>query len=185
MSETLLNEIRAMKPEAPSALRERVRALSVQEQAREPFLDRFRFNWGWRRLVLAVPATAVVALVAAGVIGLSRDGARDEVSEAGGSAATATSSTLERFQSEDSAAPKAAAPSLPSRATGIVPPATGQLQRYEAELSLQVDDVEALSTATKRAQQIARSHGGTVASLQYDAPSEGVGTAQITLRVPV
>ena len=58
------------------------------------------------------------------------------------------------------------------------------MQRYEAELSLQVDDTEALSTATKRAQQIARSHGGSVASLQYDAPSAGVGTAQITLRVP-
>jgi Domain of unknown function (DUF4349) len=184
MSETLLNEIRATKPQAPSALRERVRALSVQEQAREPFLDRFRFNWGWRRLVLAVPATVVVALVAAGVIGLSRDGARNEVSASGGGDAATTSSTFERLQTEDSAAPKDASPTLPSRATGVVPPATGQLQRYEAELSLQVDDVEALSTATKRAQQIARSHGGSVASLQYDAPSQGVGTAQITLRVP-
>ena len=108
------------------------------------------------------------------------------MSTVGGSDATATSSTFERFQTEDSeaAAPKAASPPVPSRATGIVPPATGQLQRYEAELSLQVDDVEALSTATKRAQQIARSHGGSVASLQYDAPSEGVGTAQVTLRVP-
>jgi uncharacterized protein DUF4349 len=183
MSETLLKEIRATKPQAPSVLRERVRALSVREQAREPFLDRFRFNWGWRRLALAVPATVVVALVAAGVIGLSRDGTRDNVAASGGEAAT-TSSTFERFQTEDSAAPKAAAPSLPSRATGIVPPATGQLQRYEAELSLQVDDVESLSNATKQAQQIARSHGGSVASLQYDAPSQGVGTAQITLRVP-
>jgi hypothetical protein len=183
MSETLLNEIRATKPEAPAALRERVRALSVQEPAREPFLERFRYTWGWRRLVLAVPATVVVALVAAGVIGFSRDGARNEVSAAGAEATTNTS-TFERFQTEDSAAPKAASPSLPSRATGIVPPATGQLQRYEAELSLRVDDVEALSSATKRAQQIARSHGGSVASLQYDAPSEGIGTAQITLRVP-
>ena len=76
MSETLLHEIRATKPEAPSALRERVRSLSVQEPVREPFLDRLRFTWGWRRLVLAVPATVVVALVAAGVIGLSRDGNR-------------------------------------------------------------------------------------------------------------
>ena len=184
MSETLLNEIRATKPEAPSALRERVRALSVQEHAREPFLDRLRFTWGWRRLALAVPATVVVAFVAAGVIGLSRDGTRDEVSAVGGGDAAVTSSTFEQAPTEDSAAPKAASPTLPSRATGIVPPATGQLQRYEAELRLQVDDVEALSTATKRAQQIARSHDGSVASLQYDAPSEGVGTAQITLRVP-
>ena len=60
----------------------------------------------------------------------------------------------------------------------------GQLQRFEAELRLRVDDVEALSTATKRAQQIALRHDGSVASLQYDAPAEGVGGAQITLRVP-
>ena len=65
-----------------------------------------------------------------------------------------------------------------------MPPVPGQLQRYEAELRLRVDDVEALSTATKRAQQIALQHGGSVASLQYDAPAEGVGAAQITLRVP-
>jgi capsule polysaccharide export protein KpsE/RkpR len=65
-----------------------------------------------------------------------------------------------------------------------VPPVPGQLQRYEAELRLRVDDVEGLSDATKRAQRIAQQHGGSVASLQYDAPSEGVGAAQITLRVP-
>ena len=42
MSESLLNEIRATKPVAPSALRDRVRALSAAEPAREPFLARFR-----------------------------------------------------------------------------------------------------------------------------------------------
>ena len=89
MSETLLNEIRATRPTAPSALRERVRALSAQEPAREPFLDRIRFTWGWKRLVLVAPATMVVALVAAGVIGLSRDGVglSDERSSEAGSAA--------------------------------------------------------------------------------------------------
>ena len=49
-----------------------MRALVAEEPAREPFLDRFRFTWGWRRLVLVAPAALVVALVAAGVIGLSR-----------------------------------------------------------------------------------------------------------------
>ena len=183
MSETLLNEIRATKPEAPSALRDRVRALSVQEPAREPFLDRFRFTWGWRRLVLAVPATVVVALVAAGVIGLSRDGAgggeqaaSSPVSDAGRSFPTVPSTALE-------AAPPATKAAGDS-AGGAVAPAPGQLQRFEAELSLRVDDVNALSDATKRAQQIARQHGGSVASLSYDAPSEGVGAAQITLRIP-
>ena len=78
------------------------------------------------------------------------------------------------------------APSAHRRAkAGSVPPAAGQLQRYEAELRLRVDDVEALSSATKSAQRIALSHGGSIASLQYEAPSEGIGSAQITLRVPI
>ena len=184
MSETLLNEIRATKPEAPSALRERVRALSVQEPAREPFLDRFRFNWGWRRLVLAVPATVVVALVAAGVIGLSRDGNR---ATSAGSAAELQTFSAATSQTEAATPPAArsAAPAAKDAATGsTIAPAPGQLQRFEAELGLRVDDVDALSDATKQAQQIAHDHGGTVSSLQYDAPSAGVGTAQITLRIP-
>jgi hypothetical protein len=183
MSETLLNEIRATRPEAPSALRERVRALSVHEPAREPFLDRLRFTWGWRRAVLAVPATLVVALLAAGVIGLSRDdvstGGDDQAassfsSEAAGSA--------ERGESVPSATDATKVAGDATR--GAVAPVPGQLQRFEAELSLRVDDVDALSDATKQAQQIARDHGGTVSSLSYEAPGEGVGTSQITLRIP-
>ena len=52
MSEPLLHEIRAAKPLAPSALRERVRALSAQEPAREPFLARLGlFCWHHHHLV--------------------------------------------------------------------------------------------------------------------------------------
>ena len=184
MSDTLLREIRATKPEAPSALRERVRALSVQQPVREPFLDRLRFTWGWRRLVLAVPATVVVALVAAGVIGLSRDGNR---ATSAGSAAELQTFSAATAPAEAAAPPAArsVAPVAKDAATGsTIAPAPGQLQRFEAELGLRVDDVDALSDATKQAQQIAHDHGGTVASLQYDAPSAGVGTAQITLRIP-
>jgi Domain of unknown function (DUF4349) len=191
MSETLLNEIRAARPEAPSALRERVRALSVREPVREPWLGRIRFtlltqNLGRRRLVLVAPAAIAVALVAGGVIGLTRGdvGSRDQ------SAATADTFQTEAATPQSSAAaPPATRALLPSAkdagsAGGTVAPVPGQLQRFEAELSLRVDDVDELSDATKRAQQIARDHGGTVASLQYDAPSQGVGTAQITLRIP-
>ena len=187
MSETLLNEIRATKPAAPPALRERVGALAAQEPARAPFLSRFE----WRRLVLAVPAAAMVAVVAAGVIGLSRD-------DVGGGDATATlraSPNVNAATARDSdeaggAVPETQRTLVPQPAQdsatsgGAVAPVPGQLQRYEAELRLRVDDVEALSTATKRAQRIALQHGGSVASLQYDAPTEGVGAAQITLRVP-
>ena len=186
MSETLLNEIRATKPEAPSALRDRVRALSVQEPAREPFLDRFRFTCGWRRLVLAVPATLVVAVVAAGVIGLSRDGAgRDEAASGGSAAGQTFNAATADSEAASPPAQRALVPAAKDAATGsAVAPVPGQLQRFEAELSLRVDDVDALSDATKRAQQIARQHEGSIASLSYDAPSEGVGAAQITLRIP-
>lgn len=186
MSDPLLHEIRATKPEAPSALRERVRALSVQEPAREPFLDRIRFTWGWRRLVLAVPATVVVALVAAGVIGLSRDGAGRDRAASAGSATELQTFDAATAPSEAAAPPsqRALAPTAKAAAGSTIAPAPGQLQRFEAELGLRVEDVDALSDATKQAQQIAHDHGGTVASLQYDAPSAGVGTAQITLRIP-
>ncbi len=187
MSETLLNEIRATKPAAPAALRERVRALGTQEPARAPFLSRFE----WRRLVLVAPAT---------LDHRGRRGGRDRADarrrrrrwrrrsagrllrrDRGGRAEaspTFETSTTDRDALKGLAAPSGAADSA------VVPPVPGQLQRYEAELRLRVDDVEALSAATKRAQRIALQHGGSVASLQYDAPAEGVGAAQITLRVP-
>ena len=192
MSETLVNEIRATKPTAPTELRERVRALSVAEPAREPFLDRIRPTWGWRRLVLVAPATIAVALVAGSVIGLTRGdvGSTGDEEAASGGATTALT-----FGQNDAATPESSAASPPVQralqptakdadAGSAVGPTPGQLQRYEAELSLRVDDVDALSDATKAAQRVALEHGGSVAALQYDAPAQGVGAAQITLRIP-
>jgi Domain of unknown function (DUF4349) len=183
MSETLLDEIRATKPEAPSGLRERVRALAAQEPARIPFLARFE----WRRLVLVAPATLLVAVIAGSVIGLTRNDVAkpgDEVTASGAGGAAATTTAFERAEPQQGALKGLAVPPAAADSAAPVPPVPGQLQRYEAELRLRVDDVEALSSATKRAQQIAIQHGGSVASLQYDAPAEGTGAAQITLRVP-
>jgi hypothetical protein len=186
MSETLLNEIRATKPEAPSALRERVRALAAQEPARAPFLARFE----WKRLVLVAPAALVVAVIAGSVIGLTRDdivkGGGGEIAASGAATTTATPERAfpQRSDAQRDALKGLAVPPATANSGAPVPPVPGQLQRYEAELRLRVDDVEALSSATKRAQQIAIQHGGSIASLQYDAPAEGVGAAQITLRVP-
>ena len=197
MSETLLEEIRATKPAAPTDLRERVRSLSAQEPARAPFLARFE----WRRLVLVVPAALVVAVIAGSVIGLTRDdvvgggeqAASDESVAAttveAASGGTVGTNTVPAFEAltpkrERQRPLTDALQGLETGVAGVVPPVPGQLQRFEAELRLRVDDVEALSNTTKRAQQIAANHGGTVASLQYDAPSAGVGAAQITLRIP-
>jgi uncharacterized protein DUF4349 len=187
MSESLLNEIRASKPVAPSALRDRVRALSAAEPAREPFLARFR----WRQLMVVAPVTLVLALSAATVIGLTRDdvggGGNDRIASSGAGEAATTNPTFRALQTptQPEALKGLAAPPATADSSGAVPPAVGQLQRYEAELRLRVDDVDALSSATKSAQRIALSHGGSIASLQYEAPSEGIGSAQITLRVPI
>ena len=184
MSESLLQEIRAAKPVAPSTLRDRVRALSAEEPAREPFLARFR----WRQLVLVAPVTLVLALSAATVIGLTRDDVvtgGDQIASSAGSDATVTSPSPTRDFAQPLPNQSSEALGAPQTKAGSIPPASGQLQRYEAELRLRVDDVEALSGATKSAQQIALSHGGSIASLQYEAPSEGIGSAQITLRVPI
>lgn len=189
MSETLLREIRESRPAAPAALRERVRAIAAEEPAREPRLNRFRLTWGWRRLVVLAPATILVALLAGSMIGLTRGegGGNEAIGVSGGSSDAKTRATPDTVesgapaQSEDSGA---AAGSAAPPSTGLVAPTPGTLQRFEAELSLKVEDVEALSDATKRAQRIAIDHGGSVASLSYDAPSQGVGGAQITLRIP-
>jgi hypothetical protein len=204
MSETLLDEIRATKPAAPDDLRERVRALSAHEPAREPFLARFAWRRPqWKRLVLVAPAALVVAVIAGGVTGLTRDdvvvngSVRDDAAVSSGAgeeaAGTPTAPELYSTDAQRAATPESEAskgflagpPTSANADSGAaIAPVPGQLQRFEAELRLRVDDVEALSTATKRAQQIALRHSGSVASLQYDAPSEGVGGAQITLRIP-
>lgn len=186
MSEPLLNEIRSTRPTAPDALREHVRSIAAQKPARAPFPARLE----WRRLVLVAPAALAVALVAGTVIGLSRgDVAGEEQVAAGGGDAAVTSPAYDAARGQASKA----APAMPESAnvapataldTGALPPATGRPQRYEAELRLRVEDVDALSSATKRAQQIALSLGGHVGSLEYDAPAEGIGAARITLRVP-
>jgi hypothetical protein len=184
MSEPLLKELRAAKPAAPEELRERVRLIAAAVPAREPFLARLqRPRLRWNRLVLVAPAALLVAVAAAGVIGLTRgDGAGGDGQEASGETALSAGT---RDASRNRATTEESLPALGApQSGGAIAPSTGRLQRYEAELRLRVDDVEALSSATKRAQRIATSLGGHVASLQYDAPSEGVGAAQITLRVP-
>ncbi len=181
-SETLERELRAAKPAAPAELRERVRTIAAQEPERESFLQRLSLR---RFVLVATPATVVVAVVAAGVIGLTGSRNGDERAAVRGEAAATSTVPLEartreapgRAEEQD----ESGAPPSP----GALPPTEGRLQRYDAQLQLQVDGIDELSSATQRAMRITRSVGGTVASVSYDAPSQGVGSAQLTLRVPV
>jgi len=191
MSESLIRELRAAKPAARPELRERVQALATAEPARRPFLDRFE----WRRLVLvAAPATVVVALVAAGVIGLTRD----DLSGGGQQAASGVTTTAltEQARKADDSSAATIAPSAPEDSAATIPfsnappggsvaPDPGRVQRYQAELQLRVENLNELSRATQRAQRIAASLGGNVSSLSYDAPRGGIGSANILLRIPV
>src|SRR6187551_2180017 len=188
MSDALLNELRASKPAAPEELRDRVRAIAATEPSREPFSNRVRAVFQWRRLVLIAPATLLVAVAAAGVIGLTRnDTARTVSNEAAPAESRDAATTLQDTQRSAAAPPQTfgATKAAPPAAGGSgVSPTPGRLQRYQAELAIRVQDVDAMSSATKRAQQVAASLGGHVTSLSYDAPSEGVGSAQIILRIP-
>jgi hypothetical protein len=69
----------------------------------------------------------------------------------------------------------AATPSAPG-------PTTGRAQRYSAQLTIAVKDVDALSTATQRALQATRDLGGYLVTASYATSS--TGTSSLALRVP-
>jgi len=186
-SEPLLNEIRTARPVAPADLRERVRLVAAEEPAQGPVHARFLQRLDLRRfLLVATPATLVVAVAAAGVIGLTRPDERTDAGSAGrgipGAVTSETATPDEATQNLDSA--REGAPAPPSGDDALAP-SPGRLQRYDAQLDLRVDGLDELSASTQRAMRIARSLGGHVQSVSYDAPSAGIGSAQLTLRVPI
>ena len=75
-----------------------------------------------------------------------------------------------------------AADAATAQAKGAPGPVTGRAQRYSANLTLAVEDTDALSEATQRALTITRDLGGYVVSVQYATGTDGA--AALTLRVP-
>jgi hypothetical protein len=177
----LATELRASRPAAPEGLRNRVEELVRVEP--EP-----RREWGFRlpprRLVFALAALAILgSFIAAGVTGLGgSEPNRDAVS---GLEADAKSRSSEG----------AGALTVPQVAgvpyhRGVdkqrsLAPQQARLQRYDATLRLRVKDVDALSDATKRAMNLARSLGGYVGSVEYATRSGRRGGATLVLRVPI
>ena len=176
----LAEELRASRPVAPVALRAQVRAL-------EPPGPRWTFRWPSRRMVFALAGAALLAsFVAAGVTGLGGSSKKQDMlaavkppprSGTGGN----TGVDLRSLPSE---ALKAAVPFGSAARSSDLAPATGRLQRYQASLRLRVKDVDAMSTAAKRAMNLAHGLGGYVASVQYATRSKR-GGATLVLRVPV
>ena len=179
-SELLLNELRAARPVASPLLRERVRAIAAREpERRTSLLERLDV----RRLLLVAAPTAAVIAVAVGVgVGLTRDSGRS-IEGSGGVTVpqVAVGGSAVQDNALRSAAPSAAQ-ELQEAAT--LPPSKGRLQDYDATLRLQVDGVKGLSDATVKAMRVARSLGGYVGSVSYDAAANRRSAATIVLRVP-
>ncbi len=188
MSEPLLDQIREAKPAASPELRSRIRALGAEApSARHSRLASLHLRPG-RALALAGSAAVVAALGAGLVKGLTSE----PQSQLGATGAGQGTTGLDQSVSSPTGAPESATKEALAPTGNLGAPATadalaptpGRLQRFQAEMRLRVADVEELSGATKRAMQIAQSLRGYVVSVQYDAPAQGVGGAQIVLRVP-
>jgi len=173
----IVDELRATRPRPSDALRLQVMTVAARPAPRTPTLrERLR---GRRRLALLVPAGAAVALTAAVVVGITRSGSTGQVQSAAPDAVrSAATGTTERSL----AAPPPVADATTALKGATPTPIGGRAQRYSAALSLQVDDTDALSSATQQALAIARDLGGYVVSVHY-ATGDG-GAAAVMLRVP-
>ena len=181
-SAELITTLRAARPVATDTLRDRVRAIAATEpvQRPSPFARLSRISL--RRFALvAVPATAVVLLGTAGVVGLLDSGSAPQVESA--AARRAWRRTRLAPNGGVTTAPQLKVGAPPAAADAATPaPTTGRAQRYSAQLTLAVKDVDGLSDATQKALQITRDLGGYVVSVSYATSDTGVSS--LTLKVP-
>jgi Domain of unknown function (DUF4349) len=172
--------VRATRPRAPESLRQRVR---VTAATAEPV----RRQWfTTRRLALVLVAGALVAL---GGVLASRDGGDRVSSEAGGGeGAVSEAQRGGPVAGADDAtvtSPPATALERTAPSQSTLPPSGTRLQDYRADLTVRVEDTEALSSATASAMRTARSLGGYVVTARYDTPGDDEGDSYLVVRVPV
>lgn len=181
-STDLIAELRSARPVASDELRAAVRAIAARGAA-ERRTDRFA-GFRLRRLgLVAVPTTAVAAVAAAGIVGLTRSNAPTMAVEAPAIEAARGAEGL--TQDQATVPPVAKAPG--GRAGGGVfestpAPAGDRAQRYSAQLAIEVEDTTSLSEATQQALATTQELGGYVVTVSYAASDSG--TATMTLRVP-
>lgn len=170
----LIRELRAARPAAPEALRERVRLIGATPPPTRRSLNPFG-RLAPRRLVLvALPATVVVVAAAAGLTVLDH-GDRQRAADAPLAIEAAGDTSRQ-------SAPAAKAAGTEAFTTTAPVPAQDQAQRYSAQLTISVPDNDALSEATKSALETVRRLGGHVVTVQYATAENGLAT--MTLRVP-
>jgi hypothetical protein len=182
-SAELIAELQAARPTADADLRDRIRTIAAAEPVgRSP---RFRLpRFADRRMALiTIPATAVVLLGVAGVAGLLDSGGQPSQPAVRESARQLTPPAAADRQFSKAAAGTAAAATAGGSSAGTTPPPTpDRLERYSAQLTLSVKDVDALSSATQQALRITRDLGGYLVTASY--ATSDTGTSSLTLKVP-
>ncbi len=177
LSPELAALLRASRPDAPSALRARVRGIAAgQAAASAPIWTRLRLPS--RRLALVVlPATAALAIVSAGVFGLARSDA--PVTEASREAVYSADSSEKGTEESRAAAP----PTQGSTATDQALASADRAQRINATMTVEVADSDGVADSAQKAIALAQRLGGHVVSSTV-ITGEGANAA-LTLRVPV
>lgn len=170
-SPDLIHELRAARPTAPAELRARIRSLGADAPTRPWPQWRFPVRRG---VLVAVPAAAALALASAGVLGLARSDAPQEVSRD-----AVEKTTLE------AAAPSVTTDQSAGRTRGSTPSptATDRAQLVSATLTVEVKDADAVSRAAQSALELTQTLGGFVVSSSVATGEEG--SASIVVRVPV
>jgi hypothetical protein len=178
-SADIVRELQAATPVAPQALRRRIRALEAPPA--KQLTARFR---GRRWVMLALPTAAAAAVAVGAITGAfdsnpqsARDATAPPTEQAPGVTNGATDSAAGSLKA---AAPEATTALAP--AAGSVTPTTPRLERYAAQLTIEVKDSDAISKASQDAIAAIRALGGYVVTAQV-ANGE-TGSASLTFRVP-
>jgi hypothetical protein len=198
-SPELLHELRASRPVAPASLRSRTHELATASAARRSVLSRFRLP-GRRFALVVAPAAVAVALVSAGVVGLTGSGGGGQqealqaaprpehgaVTTGSTDSVTATPRDLKTFApTTTSGLPSGSALGGldPTPGGGSVAPTPNRAQQVAATLTVSVAGSDDVSRAAQDALDLTRSLGGHVVNASV-ATGEGARAA-LTVRVPV